>query len=230
MTSQMPYGVPPPVKVGLGRSNVVVVLAVLLFCGGIVFFCGKAAFQMEDQESRVVNGLLAAAFAVALVLLLIRLPKLLSPRYVVVDHTGLSIQQGAERVLVPWGELVAVGIAYEVPAPEQAKTPLSTDAVKEEISGYLAQRASEALQVSDQRRLFLEIFPGRPDAPTAWPRLKPFWKALPPPYPHLSEWAWRFPLPPVTAIGQQIADGLYQRAPRHWLGWFPRPWSGSTKK
>jgi hypothetical protein len=226
MTDQIPTTGASPVKVGLGRSNVVAVVALLAFLGAIVFFTGRGAFQMPNNESKVLNGGLAVLFAVPLVMLLRNLPRFLRPRYIVVDQVGLAIEAGKERVLVPWSELIAVGIGYQLPEAEKAKMPKSLDDVKAEVSGFLADRAEEALQVSGNRRLVLEIFPGPPDSATRYPRLKPFWKAMPPPYQGLPDWGWRFPLPPVTSIAQQIADGVHQRAPRHWLGWFARPWSG----
>jgi hypothetical protein len=68
----------------------------------------------------------------------------------------------------------------------------------------------------------LELYPARPDAQSAYPRLKPYWKRLPPPARGLPEWAWRFPLPPVMSIAQRIDEGVRAFAPRHRLGFVRR--------
>jgi hypothetical protein len=224
MTDQSSVAGPEPVKVGLGWSNVVVTVFLLGFLGWVVWTLARGAFTFTDTPSRVVNAGLAVAFAVALVMLLRALPRFLSPRYVIVDATGVAIQHGKERVVVPWHEVTAVGIGYEI-EPKSAKISHSLADLKDAAKDYLADEVSEALQVSGKRRLVLEIFAVRPDAADLVPKLKPYWKSLPPPAEGLPEWGWRFPLPPVVSIAQQIAGGLRSRAPRHWLGWFARPWS-----
>ena len=73
----------------------------------------------------------------------------------------------------------------------------------------------------------LELFPSRPDVPARFPRLKPYWKRLPPPAAGLPDWAWRFPLPPVVSIARQIDEAIRLFAPRHRIGWFPRQPTGN---
>jgi hypothetical protein len=128
---------------------------------------------------------------------------------------------------VAWPEIRAVGIAYEIADPKPTTIPHSVDGLKDQVKDYLADRTMEALQVSSQRRLVLEIYPSGPNLNI--PKLRPYWKALPPPVAGLPEMALRYPLPPAVSIAHQIATGLLQRAPKCWLGWYPRPWSGAKK-
>jgi hypothetical protein len=88
----------------------------------------------------------------------------------------------------------------------------------------------EALQVSDKRRIALEIYPSHPAARGHYPKLAPYWKRDVPPVAGLPDWLWRFPLPPVVSIGQAVEAGARTVAPSRWLGWFLRPWSESEKK
>jgi hypothetical protein len=218
-----------PVKVGLGRSNAVVTLGLLVFLGWVVWAAGYGAWTSTETSPRVLGAGIAVLFAIPLVMLLRFLPRFLSPRYVLVDEAGVAIQHGRELVVVPWHEVAAVGIGYEI-EPTSTKIPQSLGGLKDAAHDYVVDQVSEALQISAKRRLVLEIFAVRPDAVDLVPRLKPFWKALPPPAAGLPEWGWRFPLPPVVSIAQQIAGGLRSRAPRHWLGWFARPWSATKSK
>jgi len=211
------------VRVGLGRSNVVVTLALLLFVGGITGVAAYGGLRAQESSARILGLAIAAIFAIPLLMLLKSLPKFLAPRHVVLDGQGLRIQHGSDEVLLPWPQVAAVGIGYERAAQEPAKTPLSLEAVHEAAVGRLQEQAREALHVGDQRRLALEIFPMRPDAAATVPKLKPYWKRMPPPMPGLAEFRWSFPLPPVTGIGEQIAEGVRVVQPNRWLGWIVRP-------
>lgn len=94
------------------------------------------------------------------------------------------------------------------------------------VTDHLAGQAAELLQVSDKRRIALEIYPARPDAGQWYPKLQPYWKALAPPAAGVPPYGWRFPLPPVVSIAQDIDRGLWTFQPRRRLGWYPRPWTG----
>jgi hypothetical protein len=227
MTEQSPVAGPEALRVGLGRSNAVVTVLLLGFLGWVVWAGAHGAWTSTETSARVLGVGFAVAFAIPLVMLLRFLPRFLSPRYVVVDEAGVAIQQGKQTVVVAWHEVTAIGIGYEIEPPTSGKIPNSLGGLTDAAKGYLADQVSEALQISGKRRLVLEIFPVRPDAVDLVPRLKPYWKSLPPPAAGLPEWGWRFPLPPVVSIAQQIAGGLRSRAPRHWLGWFERPWSAT---
>jgi hypothetical protein len=211
-----------PVKVSLGRSNVVITLAVLAFLCWIVWAGAHGGWTATETSARVIGYGVALLFAVPLVMLLFALPRFLSPRAVTVDAHGIAISHGRERVAMAWTDLHAVGIGYERIQGEVQKLPTSADEVKEAIKEYVVDEASEALHISAKRRIVLELYPVRPDAPARFPRLKPYWKRLPPPAAGLSDWAWRFPLPPVMSIARQIDDAIRLFAPRHRIGWFPR--------
>jgi hypothetical protein len=201
---------------------VVIPLAVLAFLCWIVWAGAHGGWTATESSARYIGYGVAVVFGVPLVMLLWALPRFLSPRAVIVDGHGIAISHGRERVAIGWPDLHAVGIGYERTPDEAAKLPTNADEIKEAIKEYVVDEASEALHISAKRRLVLELFPSRPDAPARFPRLKPYWKRLPPPAAGLGEWAWRFPLPPVLPIARQIDDAIRTFAPRHRLGLFPR--------
>jgi hypothetical protein len=231
---------PAPVRVGLGRSNAVVTVALLLFLGGLVVAGGIGAVTASSSSARVIGGVVAAAFAVPLLMLLRALPRFLAPRHVVFDVYGLHLEHGRRRVSVPWREVMAVGIGRQLAPGESAARTVRdgvTDLVmnrgdvgelaKGRVQGALSAGAAEALQVSGKRRLALEIYPFRWDAVHRYPDLGPYWKQSPPPNAGLPAAHWRFPLPPVVSIGQAVGHGAQTFQPQRWLGWFDQPWDGS---
>jgi hypothetical protein len=215
------------VRVGLGRSNASVVVLVLAFLLVMVGVGGYGGWTSTQVSARVIGFGVAVLFMVPLVMLVVRLPRLLRPRWVVLDASGLRIQHGREEVVVPWPEIVAFGLGYQVPPAKRLTVPLSSDDVKDMAQEYLAGRVREALQVSDARRIALEIYPWHPAAERHYRRLAPYWKRDVPPVAGLPDFLWRFPLPPVVSIGQAVERGARVVAPQRWLGWFARPWSGS---
>jgi hypothetical protein len=216
---------PPPVRVGLGRSNAVVTVCVLAFLCLVVGTAAKGALT-STGSARVLGAGIGLVFAVPLVMMLWALPKFLARRYVVLDVVGLHIQHGRREVVVPWSDVYAVGLGYEQAAAERAAIPTSVDDLKGIVKDYTVDKVSEALEVSDKRRIALEIMPARPDVAQRYPKLKPYWKHQPPPWAGLPPEQWRFPLPPVVAIAQEVERGVRTFQPRRWLGWYPRPWSG----
>jgi hypothetical protein len=222
-----PAAPPAPVRVGLGRSNAVVTLAMLAFLGIVVAVAASSAATADYRSARILGLGIAGLFAIPLVMLLFALPRFLAPRYVVLDAGGLRIQHGKQEVAIGWPQLVAVGIGYEQAAAEPpGLPPTSVDQLQDAVKDYLAGQAAELLHVSDKRRIALEIFPYRADAVEWFPKLKPYWKPLPPPMAGLPPYGWRFPLPPVVSIAQAIDQGARTCQPRRRLGWYPRPWSG----
>lgn len=231
MSPQAP-AVHDQIKVSLGRSNAVVTLAMLAFLGLIVGYATYGGVTTADSSARFISFGLAALFAIPLAMLLFALPRFLSPRYVVCDAAGLHIEHGREKVTVPWPDVVAVGIGYEHPGAQKPELPTSLEDLKDMatgkslVVGYLSDKAAEALQVSDKRRIALEIYPARLDAVHHFPKLAAHWTSLPPPVEGVPSIGWRFPLPPVVAIAQEIDRGLDAFQPERRLGWYPRPWSG----
>ncbi|GIH20833.1 hypothetical protein Raf01_90050 [Rugosimonospora africana] len=217
------------VRVGLGRSNGSVVVLVLAFLLIVIFAGGYGGWTSTQTSARVIGFGVAAGFMVPLVMMVVRLPRLLRPRWVVLDAVGLRIQHGPEEVVVPWPEIVGFGLGYEVPPAERFAVPLSKDDVADLAKDYLAGRVQEALQVSDKRRIALEIYPWHPAAEQYYRKLAPYWKRDVPPVAGLPDFLWRFPMPPVVSIGQAVEQGARVVAPQRWLGWFQRPWSGSAK-
>jgi hypothetical protein len=220
------------VKVGLGRSNAVVTVAMLAFLGLIVGYAAFGAANASDSSARILGFGFAGLFGIPLVMLLFALPRFLSPRYVILDATGLHIQHGREKVTVAWPDVVAVGFGYEHPDDKKFELPTSLEDAKDMVTGkslvvgYLSDKAAEALQVSGKRRIALEIYPARLDAVHHIPKLAAYWTALAPPVEGVPSVGWRFPLPPVVAIAKEIDHGVHAFQPERRLGWYPRPWSG----
>lgn len=206
----------------LGRANIVLTVGMLIFLAGFVFFAVLGGLDAVETSSRVLSFGLAAVFAVPLLLLLRALPKLLSPRAILVGPDGLSLRHGKETIVIAWAEIATVGIGYAVPARERPPSTFGPEMMQQR----LADAAAEALQISRKRQYALEIFPVRPDIVDRHPRLKPYWKHLPPPVAGLSPLRWQFPLPAVTPIVDQIANALYTLVPRSFFGFFPVPWRG----
>jgi hypothetical protein len=216
---------PAPARIGLGRSNAVVTICVLIFLVVIVGASVKGGIG-STGSTRYLSFFIAVLFAIPLLLAIRALPKLLAPRWVIVDRAGLAIQHGKKTVVVGWPDILAVGIGYALAEPEKTKIPVSIDGATELVAEKLSGLAAEALQISGKRQIALEIYPARPDAVNAYPRLRPYWKPQPPPAPTLPGMQWHFPLPPVAGIAEQVAAALYAWSPPRWAGWTPRPWVG----
>lgn len=214
------------VRVGLGRSNAVIALAVLGFLAWIVWAGARGGWHASEASARYLGFGVAALFVIPLLMMLWALPRFLSPRYVVFDEHGLRIRHGRREAVVGWADLAGVGIAYQRAAEEPTTLPASVDEVRERVQEYLADAAAEALQVSGKRRIVLEIYPARTDAGDRVPLLKPYWKVLTPPAAGLPAWGWSFPLPPVVSIAREIARGAQAVRPDRWIGWYARPWTG----
>jgi hypothetical protein len=163
------------------------------------------------------------------------LRRFLAPRYILVNQAGLGIQHGGQTVTVAWPDILAYGIGYAVAEPERVRIPTSVDKAKEMVAERLTDAAMEVLQVSGKRHLVLEIYPVAPHVADRYPRLRPYWKPGPAAErlsmqaPGLPQLGWRFALPPVVPIAQQIARGLYVWSPPRWAGWIRRPWPSSGK-
>jgi hypothetical protein len=222
---QPPAG-PVPARIGLGRSNAVGTIALLAFLMLIVCASTVGGFTAPNLSSRILCLALAAVFAVPLLVLAVLLRVLIAPRYVIVDGFGLAIAHGTSTVVVAWPDIAAYGIGYAFAEPEKVKIPVTVGAATDMLSERLAGVAAEALEVSQQRQVALEIFPTGLDAVNRYPRLKPYWKELPPPSAGLAPMRWQFPLPPVIPIAQQIANALFAWSPPRWTGWFPVSWRG----
>jgi hypothetical protein len=222
---QTGFVAPPPVRVGLGRSNAVVTLCVLAFLCLVVGTAAKGAIT-STGSARVLGAGIAVVFAVPLVMMLRAIPRFLARRYVVLDAMGLHVLHGKEAVSLPWPEVFAVGLGYEQAPAAKQSLPTSVEDVKGIVKDYTVDKVSEALQVSDKRRIVLEIIPARPDAPERYRKLKPYWKHQPPPWAGLPPQQWAFPLPPVVSIAHDVERGVRTFQPQRWLGWYPRPWSG----
>lgn len=216
---------PQPVKVGLGMSNAVVFILMLGVVGALAV-TGIYTGATSTGSARVFGIGFGALFAIPLVMLIIGLPRMLAPRHVMFEAAGVSILHGKRKVTVPWNDLVAVGIGYEEAPAKEWKTPLTPNQLQDLAKDHAVGKVQELLQLEGKRRYALEIYPARRTATEDYKLLKPYWKEQAPPAQGLPDVLWRFPLPPVDSIALKIGGGAQAVAPRHWLGWVPRPWSG----
>ncbi len=216
---------PPTVAVGLGRGNVAAGLIMLGFLTLLVV-AGVVGGATLTGATSSVGYFIAVVFAIPLVLLLIGLPRFFAPRAVVFAPGGLYIRQGSRQEGIEWSLIAGLAIGYEYKQPENPKLLVSTDGVKDLAVERMTGATLEALQLSSQRRFALEIYPARPDAVNFAPKLKPYWVQQVPAAPGLPPMAWRFVLPPVVAIADEVGRGAFTVVPQRWVGFVPRPWSG----
>jgi hypothetical protein len=215
------------IRVGLGRSNLTVVIAMIAFLGGI---SGVAIYGSIKDPSAPLGFYLGGLFSLVLLYFLAKVPAFLKPRAFEFGPDGFRFWHGNDAEYIPWGEISAIGIGYQA-KPADPRLALRVpgppaDETKDRIQGYATERAQEILHVSDKRRIGLEIYPMAPDLFARHPRLKPYIKALAPPgSPASQSSGWRLPLPPVVAIAQEASRGAQTFAPTRWLGWYARQWS-----
>lgn len=215
------------IRVGLGRSNVVIVICTVLFLGiiSVVSIVGS----LRDPNAPL-GFFIGGLFGAVLVYFLIKMGPFLRPRSFEFAPDGFRFWHGEENAHIPWEHVLAIGVGYEKKPedPEELTVPLSLDDVvdmaKERISGELYDRITEVLHVSDKRRLGLEIFPRSPELFGAYPRLRPYVKRQDPPAAKLPGEAWRLPLPPVASIAREASRGAEAFHPAGWLGWYVRDW------
>jgi len=219
--SQAQGAAPPAAKISLGRSlNIFAVvygvISLLAVVGGI------RGGLSSTGSSRVLAYGIAVMFAAPLVIFLVRLQRFVGTRQVLVDSTGLTIRQGHRSQVLAWQDIASVGISYALAREAQSvQVPLDPpEAVRGPISAQLTAAAMQAAQVSSTRQIALEIYPAGPDVLARYPRMKPYVQEQFAP----GAAFWRFPLPPVVLIAQQLSSALYAWSPQRWFGWVRRPW------
>lgn len=215
------------IRVGLGRSNITVVVAMVLFLGGIT---GVSIYGSIQDPSAPLGFYIGGLFGLVLLFFLTKVATFLKPRAFEFGPDGFRFWHGNDNEYIPWSEVAALGVAYEAKPedpPPALRVPDSVeDEVKDRIKEYAADKAKEVLHVSDKRRIGLEIFPVAPELFARHPRLKPYVKRLAPPGSMSSQSSgWRLPLPPVVSIAQEAGRGAETFAPTRWLGWYARQWS-----
>jgi hypothetical protein len=215
----------PTVVVGLGRGNIAATLIVLAFLAAIVAISAVSAIG-SDGSSRILGFGLAGLFAVPLVMMFVLLPRLVAPRDVVFDGAGLHIRQGGRVHTIAWPLIAGLAIGFEYKQEEKERIPFTLDQAKEVISERTSAAVLDLLHLGDQRKFALEIYPSRPDAVEFAPKLRGYWKQQVPPAPGLPAAGWRYMLPPVVSIADQVGRGVFAVAPQRWVGFVPRQWPG----
>lgn len=209
-------------KIDLGRSDVAVKVAVPALLG-LAVIVGVWSGLDATGLARVFGFAGALLFAVPLVMTLRALPQAMAPRYVILDQIGLRIEYGKEQIALEWQELVAVGIAFEEPPVGHPKLLTVIDDLKHLVKAYLIDSGAKALRLSGAREIALDVYPVSPEAPHRHPALQPYWQPnVVPPLPGLPAYGWRFPLPPVLSISQDIGQGVQLHQPSRWLGGYRR--------
>jgi hypothetical protein len=205
------------VQINLGRIRTVAAVV-----GTMVFLVGVAgmvwvATDTTDGATRTVAIVFAVLAAIPLLRILFSFRRLTRPSVLGFDPAGISYAYDGQSTVVPWGDVTAVGIAFEVPA----------EIPSIDLSGILADKlVYDVLKVSKARKIALEIFPGSPDLLVRHAVLAPFRQDLQPWRPGLPSGVWRMAFP-TPRMARRVARGPQTYAPQLYLGWFRRPWSGS---
>jgi hypothetical protein len=225
---QPPTG-PAPVTIGLGRANRVVTVCLLLFLVAVVGG-GISGGLRSEGSSRVLAFGIAGLFGIPLVMMLFVLPRFFAQRNLVVDQGGVGLQHGKVTVRIAWPDILACGIGYAMAQRQPVTVPTSLEQAQDRVKERIADAAMQAVQVSGEAQLYLEIYPVAPHLLERYPKLRSFVKPQPQPaMMNLPPVRWRLHLPPTIPIAERIAGVLYAWSPQRWAGYLPRPWDGSIK-
>ena len=204
-------------QINLGRIRTLggiggTLLLLALFSGFVV-----AAVGTPDIPTRVVGIVFVVLTGIPLLLVLLSLPRMMRPSVLAFDDNGIAYSYNGASTVVPWTDIAAVGIAFEIPV----------DIPSIDLSGILADKlVYDVLKVNKSRKISVEIFPSVPEALEQHPVLANFRQNLRPPNDGLSTGIWRISF--VTPRqARQVARGPQTYAPQLYLGWYRRPWSGS---
>jgi len=133
------------------------------------------------------------------------------------DDNGIAYSYDGASTVVPWTDISAVGIAFEIPV----------DIPSINLSGILADKlVDDVLKVNKSRKISLEIFPTLRETLDQHPVLANFRQNLRPPTDGLGTGIWRMTFP-SPRLARRVARGPQKYAPQLYLGWYRRPWSGS---
>jgi hypothetical protein len=223
-----PGGAAGSIRVGLGRSNVVLVIGMILFLGTISFVSIRGSLR---DPSAPLGFYIGGLFGLVLLFLLVKIGPLVRPRAYEFGPDGLRFWHGSDNVFIPWGDIIAIGVGYEAKPQEKPalKIPGSIEeVVTDRVKDFLNDKAQEALQISGKRRIGIEVYPVTAELFGKYPRLRPYVTRLRPVEPSLPSDVWRLPLPPVMSIAQEAGRGAQTYAPARWLGWYARPWNEPT--
>ena len=204
-------------QINLGRIRTLAGLAGTLMFLALFSLSVLAAVTAADTPTRVVGIVFAVLFGIPLLLVLLSLPRLMRPSVLGFDANGIAYSYNGASTVVPWTDIAAVGIAFEIPV----------DVPSIDLSGILADKlVYDVLKVSKSRKISLEIFPSAPETLDRHPVLANFRKDLRPPTDGLGTGIWRMAFP-SPRLAMRVARGPQAYAPQLYLGWYRRPWSGS---
>jgi hypothetical protein len=205
------------VQINLGRVRTVRAIAfTILFLALVAGFVWAAA-TAPDTATRVIGIVLAVLAGIPLLLVVVSLPRLTRPSVLRFDDRGIAYSYDGASTVVPWTDISAVGIAFEIPV----------DIPSIDLSGILADKlVYDVLKVNKSRKISLEIFPILPETLDHHPVLANYRQNLRPPKDGLGTGIWRMPFP-SPRLARRVARGPQKYAPQLYLGWYRRPWSGS---
>jgi hypothetical protein len=205
------------VQINLGRIRTLggiagTLLLLALFSGFVV-----AAVGTPDIATRVVGIVFVVLTGIPLLLVLLSLPRMMRPSVLGFDDNGIAYSYNGASTVVPWTDIAAVGIAFEIPV----------DIPSIDLSGILADKlVYDVLKVNKSRKISLEIFPSVPETLEQHPVLANFRQNLRPPKEGLGTGIWRISFL-TPRLARRVARGPQTYAPQLYLGWYRRPWSGS---
>jgi len=207
---------PDAIVVDIRRGRIVgIVLALALFGGLGAFFGWAAIAYRDDATTRTTGWIVAALCLLPIVRLIVVRKRLLMSMGLAFDGRGLHYWIGAERGLLAWPQIAAIGIGYEAPPhiPSTSVEQLAAEFIADQI-------------IKDRRRVALEIFPADPGLVAATRALLAYRVVTEAPWPDVPGERWRILLPARPGMPKTIAGAAQQYASRQWRGWFRRPWTG----
>ena len=143
-------------QINLGRVRTLRAIAFTILFLALVAGFVYAAVTASDTATRVIGIVLAVLAGIPLLLVLLSLPRLTRPSVLRFDDRGIAYSYDGASTVVPWTDISAVGIAFEIPV----------DIPSIDLSGILADKlVYDVLKVNKSRKISLETFP--PESATA---------------------------------------------------------------
>jgi hypothetical protein len=209
---------PGAIRVNIGRPKGVAIVLILPLIAALSAACFYAAFTDPDRDVNWVGVGFGSAFALLLLAMVIRLPRVLKPHGLVFDVPGLHYWHGTTWGFLPWTQVAAVGVGYSEP-------PKVGSSMRDAAVGRASDGIMKASRMDTKRRSAVEIFPAHPQLLELHPALASYRRDEAPPAAGLAPTRWRITLPLTIGAERAIVQGMTRFAPQRWLGVFCRPWT-----
>ncbi len=205
-------------RLDLGRTNLIAVIVGVAVTAPLAWLCLTVVFDPTAGAARWVGVFFALLFGGLTAMCLVAARAATRPRGIVVDLAGIWFWHGKDWDLVAWSQMARAGVSFELPP---SMPVLSLQA---KVSGWVTDKAMEAIRVTDKRRTALEIVPLREeDFPTV-PRLLLYRKPDKHPTPGLLAVRWYVPVVPGYHSWKDLMAAGERFGGQTWVGFFQRPW------